>query len=322
MVMSISPLNKIRVLSKISPPLAAPGPLSPKYGTRGVAIAIDGQDEATVKAVTGHLIKEFSESNVVRVFELEDKDDDVNSKTERGSKASFSQEKENDSEKTYDTYLSLTRRYHALSTAVISFLTTAPNSPTTTSPQPLAPDDDSDSPISPKTIPKPKTRSAASKKPPEEQPKRAEQLKGLPIALLPHWALTHADRYACSLPITDAYAPIDHWQWMATLWRGIVGPDITVAVRSPQVPAETPTTAEMVKTATQKVNGGANAPKGGVVAVGQAVDVRLEDARAIVLRSAEGGGVPEGSLRRVGFEVGEWVRSRGEVQTLGARRES
>lgn len=361
MIMSISPLNKIKVLSKISPPLAAPGPLSPKYSTRGVAIAIDGQDEAAIKAITGYLIKELNETNVVKVFELDgsedgrkeketEKEDEKEKEKEKekkrgGSKASSStQEGEKDkdkdkdpgtdAEKTYDAYLSLTRRYHALSSSITTFLTTAPTSPTTTSPQPLAPDDDSDSPISPKTIPKPKTRSSTNRKAPEEQAKIASQLKGLPIALLPNWALTHSDRYACALPITDAYAPVDHWQWMATLWRGIVGADITVAVRAPQVPAETPTTAEMVRTAKEAGIGGgkggtAGSGKGGVggergtggggnVSVGQAVDVRLEDARAIVLRAAEGEGVPEGSLRRVGFEVGEWVRARGE----GDRRES
>ena len=344
MIMSISPLNKIKVLSKISPPLAASGPLSPKYPTRGVAIAIDGQDEVAIKAITGYLIKELNETNVVKVFELEDSEDGKKEtekekekeKKRSGSKASSStqegdKDKDLDADKTYDAYLSLTRRYHALSTSVTAFLTTAPASPTTTSPQPLAAEDDSDSPISPKTIPKPKTRSSTNRKAPEEQAKIASQLKGLPIALLPNWALTHSDRYACALPITDSYAPVDHWQWMATLWRGIVGADITVAVRAPQVPAETPTTAEMVRTAKEAGNGGgkgvgAGGGKGGVgagggggnVPVGQAVDVRLEDARAIVLRAAEGGGVPEGSLRRVGFEVGEWVRARGE----GQRRES
>ena len=343
MIMSISPLNKIKVLSKISPPLAAPGPVSPKYATRGVAIAIDGQDEVAVKAITGYLIKELNETNVVKVFELEDSEDGKKDNKEpekekkrSGSKASSSsttqegeKDKDLDAEKTYDAYLSLTRRYHALSTSITAFLTTTPTSPTTTSPQPLAAEDDSDSPISPKTIPKPKTRSSTTRnKAPEDQAKIASQLKGLPIALLPNWALTHSDRYACALPITDSYAPVDHWQWMATLWRGIVGADITVAVRAPQVPAETPTTAEMVRTAKEAgKGGGAGGAKGGVgsggsggggnVPVGQAVDVRLEDARAIVLRAAEGGGVPEGSLRRVGFEVGEWVRARGE----GLRRE-
>ena len=328
--MSISPLNKIRVLSKISPPLAAPGPLSPRYVTRGVAIAIDGQDEAAIKAITSYLVKELSETNVVKVFELDDIEENAPKKKRSSTITSSSEKGEAENDITYDAYLALTRRYHALSSSIISFLTTAPTSPTTISPQPLAPEDDSDSPISPKTIPKPKTRSAAAskkanaKQSPEEEAKIAAQLKSLPIALLPCWALTHADRYACSLPITDAYAPIDHWQWMATLWRGIVGADITIAVRPSQVPAETPTTAEMVKTAagtgsagSSKANVGSAGGKGVAVVVGQAVDVRLEDARAIVLRALEGGGVPEGSLRRVGFEVSEWIRAAGE----GERRE-
>jgi len=40
------------------------------------------------------------------------------------------------------------------------------------------------------------------------------------------------------------------------------------------------------------------------------VEVRLEDARAILLRVGDDGEVGEGGLRRVGFEVGEWVRGR------------
>lgn len=39
-----------------------------------------------------------------------------------------------------------------------------------------------------------------------------------------------------------------------------------------------------------------------------AVEVRLEDARAVIVRGEREGGVGEGGLRRVGFEIGEWVR--------------
>lgn len=44
---------------------------------------------------------------------------------------------------------------------------------------------------------------------------------------------------------------------------------------------------------------------------GPGVEVRLEDSGAIMVR-VDGKGVGEGSLRRVGFEVGEWVRGRDE----------
>ena len=38
------------------------------------------------------------------------------------------------------------------------------------------------------------------------------------------------------------------------------------------------------------------------------VDVRLQDARAVFLRGEAGGAVSETGLRRMGFEVSEWLR--------------
>ena len=101
----------------------------------------------------------------------------------------------------------------------------------------------------------------------------------VPIALVPMYQLSLTDVFASRVPIADAYAPVDHWQWMATLWRGVVGPDVTVAVG----------------------RGDGGGVKGGV-------EIRLGDAKAILVRE----GVGEGVLRRVGFEVGEWVRGLGE----------
>lgn len=51
---------------------------------------------------------------------------------------------------------------------------------------------------------------------------------------------------------------------------------------------------------------------GGEGGGGAGVEVKLEEFRAVVVRGAEGGGVPEGGLRRVAFEIGEWVRGLGE----------
>ena len=61
----------------------------------------------------------------------------------------------------------------------------------------------------------------------------------LPVALLPGgFSLTEADRFACTIPIADSYAPIDHWQWTATLWRGTVSPDLVVYARKAPPPFE------------------------------------------------------------------------------------
>ncbi|KAH6851235.1 hypothetical protein B0I37DRAFT_445137 [Chaetomium sp. MPI-CAGE-AT-0009] len=127
----------------------------------------------------------------------------------------------------------------------------------------------------------------------------------LPIALLPSgFSLTLADRFACAVPISDAYAPVDHWQWMATLWRGVVGADLVVFGSS-------------------FVGGGMGEEGGGVVMGPGTVEVK--SAGLIVVKVPVGGSgsgsgygerdgevvVDEKMERRLGFEVVEWVRGGG-----------
>ena len=227
-------------------------------------------------------------------------------------------------------------------------------------------------------------RGASSPPLPDSSPHPSQ---AFPIVILPGYQLTHTDAFACSVDITDHYSPRDHWQWGATLWRGVVGPDITIAVRKPvlgtgggedspkslgsgsgsgsgagsgsgsgsvgrPVAAGTPSANATVPhhhhhhhaggetahgamtgggggTAPKNSNNGhagpavpghnANASVGAMTPA--AVEVRLEDARAVIVRGEsnsnsdnEGseGGVAEGALRRVGFEVGEWVRGAAE----------
>lgn len=107
-------------------------------------------------------------------------------------------------------------------------------------------------------------------------------LSAIPVLLLSTYQLHASDAYACRIPITDAYSPTDHWQWMATMWRGIIGPDITIYIRD----------ALPVEMSKEKV-----------------VEVK-EDVKCLVVRKAKGTTVmEEKALRRVGFEVSEWVRS-------------
>ena len=115
------------------------------------------------------------------------------------------------------------------------------------------------------------------------------------LLFIPHYILHATNAWASALPINDTYSPADHWQWVATLWRGIIGPDFTVYVRS----AEEPDTA---------LPPGVAGPK-------PAVDIR-EELGALIVRSSSPSGngngsgsrVEEGNIRRVAFEVGEWAR--------------
>jgi HMG box factor, other len=121
----------------------------------------------------------------------------------------------------------------------------------------------------------------------------------IPIALIPHYQLTTVDSSAIALPITDAYSPLSHWQWLATLWRGCVGPDVSVVV-------------EDVSEATNS-RSSISVGQGSEAMAAEGVEVRLQDARAIVVRLGLDTRVLEGegwdkATRRVGFEVEEFLR--------------
>lgn len=100
-----------------------------------------------------------------------------------------------------------------------------------------------------------------------------------PIAILPLFSLHASNTFACRIPLTDTYAPNDHWSWNATQWRGVVGPDLTIYLKDGE--------------------------EGGSKAVQQSEEEML----FVVKRGAEG--VDGATLRRVGFEVGEWARAFG-----------
>ena len=75
---------------------------------------------------------------------------------------------------------------------------------------------------------------------------------------------------------------------MASLWRGCVGPDITIYIHGCE------------KEELSKYGGGTP------------VEIRLNDARSLVVRKSNdaeaGSEIEEKALRRVGFEVEEFLR--------------
>lgn len=273
-IFSIPIPNKIRVLSQISPPLAQPKPPFPAYRVRGYVVAIDSPIPESVTQVTNAVFSALSVHHPVRIF--------------HGPALVRRKEspcKEGDD---FQSYLDTISQYHTLSAEISAYITTPASS---CSPKTF-------SPISPKTIPPTSSQTSSQTRSqqawqtqnPPLSPQRTQAL-GAPIALLPSYQLSHTDASASSIPIADAYAPVDHWQWMATLWRGIVGPDVTVAITAPEW------------------SGPASHEKA-IKNMGGSVEIRLEDSRSILLSSdGETGTILDGALRRVCFELSEWVRA-------------
>ncbi|KAE9978088.1 hypothetical protein BLS_000864 [Venturia inaequalis] len=129
----------------------------------------------------------------------------------------------------------------------------------------------------------------------------------IPLLLINNHILHATNVWSSSIPITDSYSPVDQWRWFASLWRGIVGADVTVYIKA---------------FGNGGAAGGGNANNGGSVIGGgggsgeadakkttcktPAVEIKEEFGTIIVRQDGER--VDDSAVRRVGFEVGEWVR--------------
>ena len=249
MVMSVPPSVKIKVLGRITPPLKDPGPTSPAISVRGAIIAIEGEDTAAVKELADWLNDFLS------------KDKEYSPQVAEPPQGPSEDEKE----VTFEGYLDLIKEWHGKSKEMARYITT----PVVTSDS----DSDAKSPLS--------STSGNGTSPLPSSQNSLMTIK--PVVILPTYQLRASDLYASRIPIQDSYSPTDHWQWMATLWRGTVGPDLTIYLKSLDKGEE----------------------------VKRAVELN-EEVRCLTI-CREGAGFEGSALRRVGFEVGEWI------QGIGAR---
>lgn len=256
-VMTIPFVNKIKILSMISPPASS------SLSSRGAVVAIESQDTEAVKCVMQHFREIFLKSRSVQEFSGPEP------KSREPSRGL------DDPGETTEQYLQYHRTISTwlnISGEIVDFING------TSVKQELQSRQTSPS------IEQGFTRSheirgmSTTPVPERDQPFR--------IALVPRYQLTTTDIHACTMPIRDSYTPTDHWQWMASLWRGCVGPDITILIR------------DCEKDEIDKFGGG------------NPVENRLHDARTLIIRQRAGSsaGIEEKALRRVAFEVEEFLR--------------
>ncbi|KAF2268179.1 hypothetical protein CC78DRAFT_15934 [Lojkania enalia] len=158
---------------------------------------------------------------------------------------------EDKGEVTFEDYLGLIKEWHGKSKDMVKYITT-----------PISESDDEGQ---------------------KQKNKSENHIK--PVVILPTYQLRASDVYTSCIPIQDAYSPTDHWQWIATLWRGTVGPDLTIYIHSYD-------------------------PKDGL-GTAKLVDLN-EEVRCMTVRKEKGSKFDAGALRRVGFEVSEWIQGIGE----------
>ncbi|KAK7724132.1 slightly ste11-like protein [Diaporthe eres] len=281
MVMSIPYMNKLDVLRKISPALGPPAPGSPSVETRGPVIAIEGASAALMREVMPVIERALRQSGECETKIWTDsssaKQNDVSGARSPGKKGkgdgegaemSDTRDKDKDNnESRGGSASSVTTKKDASGTVNSSSHATG----TFNYLQTIMEWHSKSAEII-KHITTKQTTPASSSKP------------LLPVALIPDgFSLTLSDKFASTVAITDPYSPVDHWQWMATLWRGIVGPDLVVYIRA--------------STSDELARSGSSA-----------VEYRAPGIM-IVRVDAEKGTVDEKTERRLAFELMEWVRA-------------
>ncbi|CRG92240.1 hypothetical protein PISL3812_09297 [Talaromyces islandicus] len=252
-VMNIPVLNKIKVLANISPPLSDRSESLPK----GIVVAIDGQDPAQVRVMVEHLGRTMSRDSkyLVKIFEGPDLLDRRGSTTGQMGDATVD-------------YLNVISAWHRISDEIVQFVSSG---------LPVSESKDSSRAGTPQSDTARSTERSSSPSVISDN--------AIPIALVPRYQLTTADAFACTIPINDRYALLDHWQWMASLWRACVGPDVTIHIRECERD-------EMERHGS-----------------GNPVEVRLTEARTLIVRRLvdTSKDLEAKALRRVGFELEDFL---------------
>lgn len=301
-IMNMEFWHKVRVLNQVAPPTPVR-----KEAMRGPFVAIEGDDVESVREVAVWLSDTLSRG------------DDLNVKLLQGP----TMRAEGGKQKIMAQYHRLTAEWLDKSGDIMESLAIKTESPTDTvmvdAAIALATGlatktreidecyDDSDSSSSPKATQDlaatnqdetERTNSDASSKIPiDSATTRASSISSRgrsrsiakPVSVIANYSLHASNFFACHIPITahDPYSPIDHWTWTATQWRGIISPDLTIYVRN----------------AASSDTGKSN------------VDIMADGNLFAVKRTkAEGKDSMEiepSVLRRLGFEVGEWVQAFG-----------
>ncbi|RYP74483.1 hypothetical protein DL771_002957 [Monosporascus sp. 5C6A] len=254
-------LEKLDMLRAISPPLKAS---DPGFETRGPLIAIEGAAPSLLKEVTTVVRKALSISGkyAVRIWsENKESSQGEGSGAECKGKTGEGENGEG-SASSIAKYMARMLRWHKASEELVKYMTKHPTAGTTA---------DNSSSTATELTSNPHVHA---------QPSPTPDPRLLPVAVVSDgYSLTASDKWANALPINDAYRADDHWRWVATLWRGIVGADLTVYVQRC-------TTVDELR--------------------GQScVEVDAEHS-VIVLRVLDGV-VDEKLERRLGFQIIEWV---------------
>jgi hypothetical protein len=284
-VMTLPFKRKLEVLARVCRPAPTVGLDSPHASeTRGAFVAVEGHDTKMVQAVGAAVEKglKAAEDLAVKVWrgDISSRDElkKENTPESVSDGGGSSPVKESFPTNCFQTMLDWQQKASQIS----RYITTRPGSSDGESIDKGDDDEATAAAVAPPPPSAAATATVASAASAQTPPQSADATSHkVPVALVKDgFSLTVSDRLACTSAISDTYQIQDHWQWMASLWRGTVCPDLVVYA---------------------KPSGEDEVGSLGAVEFNRRMGL-------IVVRMAWGKPLEEATERRISFEVLEWVR--------------
>ncbi|KAF1916887.1 hypothetical protein BDU57DRAFT_449233 [Ampelomyces quisqualis] len=261
--------NKIKLLGRISLPYKETAVPSPALRIRGAIIAVEGDDVAAVRELSQWLNDRLAKD----------------SETEYRPRITEPPKVPNDESATFEDYLDLIKDWHGMSREMIEYITTPATTPTSSQDSASADKNGDKDDVDADRKDSATSSDSSAREAPSSGSTATDGPNVKPVIILPTFQLAASVAYASRIPIRDAYSCTDHWQWMATLWRGTVGPDLTIYVK------------------THEKDAGATKPE-------------MDDAvRCLTIGKEKDGKFTDADLRRVGFEVSEFINGMTQKST-------
>lgn len=135
-----------------------------------------------------------------------------------------------------------------------------------------------------------------------------KQPQKIPLLLINNHILHATNVWSSSIPITDSYSPVDQWRWFASLWRGIIGADVTVYIKALGNGGGVGGGGGGGMGGNGRGVSGGNTDNEGKKGTCKTPAVEIKEEFGTIVVRQDGERVDDSAVRRVGFEIGEWVR--------------
>jgi hypothetical protein len=289
-IMDIHFLGKIATLRQVAHPIK-----SERSRRRGCIIAVEGDREAPINPVVGSLVEILRKTGEFDVKVMEGP-------------------RHPEGKVTFEHYIEEVRKWHAKAPRLCKLLDWHD---TDRNNQVLLKSDDSSSKmdvdVAPSTHqPDPKQKEeppgSATSHTPISTAGGEASAKKIPLLIIPSYLVGASNSWAAALPVVDDYSVFNHWQWVATLWRGIPGPDFTLYVTG-EVHSRTRTSSSSSDAPEQPPQHPRFGPLRTADAWSPKASVEFKEEHGTIIIHKEKQTLDPSAIRRAAFEIGEWARS-------------